>query len=95
MSRLTRYAGDLAVIDKLGEHTTYSNIQAVIEKLAHYEDLEEQGRLVEVVTCKECKYYKKDTSNINNPCGYCEIIPAVRYENEYCSLAEAKMDEVE
>lgn len=42
MSRLTKCEGDLAVIDELCEHTSYSNIQAVIEKLAHYEDLEEQ-----------------------------------------------------
>ena len=70
-------------------------LSAVFEKLAHYEDLEEQGRLIEVVTCKDCEYYKKDTSDINNPCGICEIVPCVRYENEYCSSAERKMDEVE
>ena len=64
------------------------------KKLYELEVLEEQGRLIEVITCKNCKYYKKDTSNINNPCGYCEIIPAVRYENEYCSLAEAKLAEL-
>ena len=57
-------------------------------------ELLKADRLIEVVTCKDCKYYKKDTSDINNPCGICEIVPCVRYENEYCSIAERKLAEL-
>jgi predicted Zn-ribbon and HTH transcriptional regulator len=77
------------------QYWEHKQVAEWLKELQHYKDLEEQGRLIEVVTCKDCKYYKKDTSDINNPCGICEIVPCVRYENEYCSLAERKMDEVE
>ena len=32
------------------------NREEITNKLAHYEDLEEQGRLVEVVRCYECVF---------------------------------------
>lgn len=35
---------------------TYLDWCAVLDKLTDYEDAEEQGRLVEVIRCKDCVY---------------------------------------
>lgn len=47
------------------------------ESLAAYEDLEEQGQLVRVVRCINCKYY-------NIPCCTCRKLNITSGENGYC-----------
>ena len=50
----------------------------VYTKLAHYEDMEEQGRLVEVIRCDNCLYQQ-----------YCKQAQYLGVEG-YCSKAELK-----
>ena len=59
-----------------------------LQKLAHYEDLEEQGRLIEVVRCKECWRY--DTGAGYDGWGLCELYDQDRKDNDYCSFGELK-----
>ena len=56
-----------------------------IKKLAHYEDLEEQGRLIEVVRCKDCTRCWKDTIYNRLICEGHIVQP-----NDYCSYAKLK-----
>ena len=99
MGRLTR-----RIIKKFPNHTTEAielnsewgkmDIHAneefydIAEKLAHYEDMEEQSRLIEVVRCKECEYY--DTSNCGEGAGWCKALNAGRFDDWYCSSAKLK-----
>ena len=53
-------------------------IDKVLDKLAHYEDLEEQGRFVEVIRCKECA--------MESTCVHAQY----QGEDGYCSKAELK-----
>ena len=74
MSRLTkRY--EKGVWKNLEDNLIVSYKQ-ILEKLAHYEDLEEQGRLIEVVRCKDCKFFHHGDQCAINGCnthdeGYC------------------------
>lgn len=43
------------------------SIQVLINRLADYEDAEEQGLLVRVVRCRDCKYY--DPEDMKCDCG--------------------------
>lgn len=95
MSRLTRRAevdgvkavwyGDREVF--LEGETGY----AEADKLAHYEDLEEQGRLIEIVKCRDCEHY--NTDGCSEGCGWCEKLNIGSFDDAYCdkaSLAELK-----
>lgn len=64
----------------------------VYEKLAHYEDLEEQGRLIEVVKCKDCSCFEEITDAYNYY--FCNRYGGIVTENDYCSRAEAKLKEL-
>lgn len=69
----------------------YRNLWAMAylrTKLKHYEDLEEQGRLMEVVRCKECWRY--DTGAGYDGWGLCELYDQDRKDNDYCSFGELK-----
>lgn len=62
------------------------------EKLSHYEDLEEQGRLIEVVKCKDCSCFEEITNAYNYY--FCNRYGGIVTENDYCSRAEAKLKEL-
>lgn len=49
-----------------------------LQKLAHYEDMEEQGRLIEVIRCKDCWHEQ-----------YCKQAQYLGADG-YCSKAELK-----
>lgn len=61
-------------------------------KLKHYEDLEEQGRLIEVVKCKDCSCFEEITAAYNYY--FCNRYGGIVTENDYCSRAEAKLKEL-
>lgn len=67
-------------------------LRAVFDKLAELEDLEEQGLLVRVVRCKDCKHFIKVP-----PTGYtgCELHEHLMSTNGYCSWGELKESEDE
>lgn len=62
------------------------------DKLQHYEDLEEQGRLIEVVRCKNC--IRHNTSIMVIGFGWCDVWNQVTHDDGYCSRAEAKLAEL-
>ena len=58
---------------------------AIINKLAHYEDLEEQGRLIEVIRCDDCchQQYCKQAQYLGTD-GYCSKAELKELEGEKC-----------
>lgn len=67
-------------------------IDEAFVKLAHYEDLEEQGRLVEVIRCKDCIRYG-DEYVVG--AGWCDEHEHLTNDDDYCSYAVAKLAEME
>ena len=67
-------------------------IRDAFNKLAHYEDLEEQGRLIEVVKCKDCSCFEEITAAYNYY--FCNRYGGIVTENDYCSRAEVKLKEL-
>lgn len=67
-------------------------LSAVFEKLAHYEDLEDDGKLVEVIRCKDCIRYG-DEYVVG--AGWCDEHEHLTNDDDYCSYAVAKLAEVE
>ena len=59
-------------------------------KLKHYEDIEEQGRLVEVIKCSECEHY--DNVGCADGCGWCDYWDIGRFTDGYCDKAERLYD---
>lgn len=56
------------------------------KELKHYKDLEEQGRLVEVIRCKDCKFFHHGWRCAINSCN--------TYADGYCYRASAKLAEL-
>lgn len=74
--------------EKIREDCSFYEIcyeRQLYDKLAHYEDLEEQGRLIEVVKCKDCTRCWKDTIYNRLICEGHIVQP-----NDYCSYAKLK-----
>lgn len=60
------------------------------DKLTHYKDLEEQGRLIETIRCKDCGHFTLDHDGY---LGYCRYWDNYNSHLSYCSgakLAELK-----
>lgn len=70
----------------------YEQLAEWLEELKHYKDLEEQGRLIEVVKCKDCSCFEKITAAHNYY--FCNRYGGIVTENDYCSRAEAKLKEM-
>lgn len=68
---------------------------AEADKLAHYEDLEEQGRLIEVIRCKNC--IRKSDEYIAGADGisWCDEHERLTDDDDYCSYAVGKLAEME
>ena len=85
MGRLTEKAS-------IGAYEYYtaknSNTWRCVQKLAHYEDLEEQGRLIEIVRCIECEHYY--TVGCADGCGWCSHWDIGRFTDGYCDQAKLK-----
>lgn len=67
-------------------------IDEAFVKLAHYEDLEEQGRLVEVIRCKDCIRYG-DEYVVG--AGWCDEHEHLTNDDDYCSYAVGRLSEME
>ena len=89
MSRLTEKRGNAVCIEGVDFETCHIFCRTMVScnncpidnafrKLAHYEDLEEQGSLIEVVRCKDCV--------MESTCVHTQY----QGEEGYCSIAELK-----
>ena len=65
-------------------------VKEVYKKLKHYEDLEEQGRLIEVVRCKDC-YHRIERCGMGSH-KWCEIWEGTTGENDFCSYGVARTE---
>ena len=65
---------------------------AEADKLAHYEDLEEQGRLVKVIRCKDCIRYS-DEYVVG--AGWCDEHEHLTNDDDYCSYAVGRLSEMD
>ena len=64
--------------------------QDILDKLAHYEDMEELGRLIEVVRCKDC-YHRIERCGMGSH-KWCEIWEGTTGENDFCSYGVARTE---
>lgn len=101
MSRLTKRNATLKASCK--ENSTYDCLleddcitcdcnNKILEKLAHYEDLEEQGRLIEVTRCRNCTRHENSSST--EGFGWCDEYECITADDGYCSRAVDKMAEL-
>ena len=60
-------------------------------KLAHYEDLEEQGRLVKIIRCKDCIRHGDEHIGA----GWCYEHEHLTNDDDYCSYAVGRLAEME
>ena len=58
-----------------------------IDRLCEIEDKIEQGELVEVVRCGQCKYWKINPNNLYG--GYCRYCEGAKLDH-YCSYGERR-----
>lgn len=97
MSRLTkRENGELYY--RQGENYAWSkpinkgNVKyPTLSKLAHYEDLEEQGKLAEVIRCKDCIRYGDERIGA----GWCDEHEHLTNDDDYCSYAVGRLAEMD
>jgi hypothetical protein len=82
MGRLTERDGRIAV--RVGGCTKRHD--PVFDKLARYEDLEEQGRLIVTIRCKDCEHFTPD--NDNEYLGHCKYWDNHNSYLGYCSGAK-------
>lgn len=81
MGRLTKRYGDEIGCQRYSCYeccVACNTLDKMLEKLAHYEDLEEAGRLIEVIRCKDCA--------MESTCVHTQY----QGEDGYCSMAELK-----
>ena len=91
MSRLTERRSDGSIIVGNAYLFTPNKLWfSIADKLAHYEDLEEQGRLVEIIRCKDCIHLVKTEEGEYNPTDcVCEYWATDGLdENDFCSYAK-------
>ena len=63
-----------------------------LEELRRYKDLEEQGRLAEVIRCKNCIRYGDEYVA---GAGWCDEHEHLTNDDDYCSYAVGKLTEME
>ena len=97
MSRLTKRENG-EVYYRQGENYAWSkpinkgNVKyPTLSKLAHYEDLEEQGKLAEVIMCKDCIRHGDEYIGA----GWCDEHEHLTNDDDYCSYAVANLAEME
>lgn len=79
--------------DELGVVSSFLLIERTENtKLKHYEDLEDDGKLVEVIRCKDCIRYG-DEYVVG--AGWCDEHEHLTNDDDYCSYAVAKLAEME
>jgi hypothetical protein len=94
MERVTKRAenGKAYMVESFASLTT--GIWLAIDKLADYEDAEEQGLLVRIEChCKDCKHV--DFAGCKNGTCYCYMNECYMNENDFCKYAERYKEEAE
>ena len=66
----------------------YTTARVAMKELKQYKDLEEAGRLIEVIRCSECEHY--DTDGCADGCGWCDYWDIGRFTDGYCDKAKLK-----
>ncbi|MGN1167174.1 MAG: hypothetical protein ACI4S2_12205, partial [Lachnospiraceae bacterium] len=56
-------------------------------KLKHYEDLEEQGRLAEIIRCKNCIRHSDECVEGAEGISWCDEHERLTDDDDYCSYA--------
>ena len=74
-------------------YRTQNQNRKIYEKLKYYEDLEEQGGLVEVTRCKDCKCFEEVPNTFNYY--FCKRFGGLVSENDYCSRSTVELRELE
>ena len=71
------------------------SIAECLKKLQEYENAEEDGRLVEVVRCGECKMFERREERPEF--GFCKLYPLglSRHETGFCNFGERKENETD
>lgn len=64
----------------------YQVIETILEKEI---ELTPTVDAVEVVRCKQCKYWMRDTTSSKN-CGFCTVVRRSRLPHGFCSYGERK-----
>ena len=68
------------------------SLSKALDKLANYEDLEEQGRLIEVTRCRNCTRHENSSST--EGFGWCDEYECITADDGYCSRAVDKLAEL-
>ena len=69
----------------MSDESYRSFLSQSLQKLAHYEDLEEAGRMIEIIRCKDCTRCWEDTIYNRLICEGHTVQP-----DDYCSYGELK-----
>lgn len=81
----------LTTKNESGGYSFIGDFQSVINRLAEYEDLEEQGRLVRAVRCYE--YEKADEIDLHDGVCYCNQFDTYKSTMGYCSMGSFKEEQ--
>lgn len=96
-SNLLRFLTTMIKIDKDSLKNAHPESTNYLRYQTRVDDFEELRNLianvssvdaVEVVRCKDCKYYNEDCMSPHS--GWCECLERGEYENHFCSYAERK-----
>ena len=66
-----------------------------LEELRRYKDLEEQGRLIEVIRCKNCIRHSDEYIAGADGISWCDEHEHLTDDDDYCSCAVAKLAEMD
>ena len=66
-----------------------------LKELQRYKDLEKQGRLIEVIRCKDCIRHSDEYIAGADGISWCDEHEHLTDDNDYCSCAVAKLAEME
>lgn len=79
--------------EKLDYARILTNAEA--EKWGKWKDLEEQGRLIEVIRCKDCIRHGDEYEVGADGISWCDEHERLTDDDDYCSYAVAKLAEME
>ena len=79
--------------EKLDYARILTNAEA--EKWDKWKDLEKQGRLIEVIRCKDCIRHSDEYIAGADGISWCDEHDHLTDDNDYCSCAVAKLAEME
>lgn len=72
-----------------------ASLGEALRKLAHYEDLEDDGKLAEITRCKNCIRHSDEYVAGADGISWCDEHEHLTNDDDYCSYAVAKLAEME